>query len=230
MSKKSRKTQLRIALAGASGRMGQEIQALAEKHFVIQAKLDAGAKWSKVSAQETDVVIDFSTPEGLAEALAWALAEKKPLVSGTTGLPADLISKMKKASAKIPILYSGNMSLGIAALSAMLPCLRMLADWDFQIEEAHHSRKKDKPSGTALLLQRELEKSVGRPLPPPNAVRGGGIPGIHQVWAMGEDEVITLQHTAFNRKVFARGALNAARWLFDKKLPGFYELSDLYKI
>ena len=144
--------------------------------------------------------------------------------------PAERMFKnMEKAGAKIPILYSANMSMGIAALSAMLSCLQPLSNWDFQIEEAHHNQKKDKPSGTALLLQRELEKVLGRKVPEPNAVRGGGIPGIHQVWVMGEDEALTLQHTAFNRKVFARGAVNAARWLFDKKQPGFYELSDLYK-
>lgn len=230
MSKRSGKAQLKIALVGSEGRMGREIQALAEKDFRITATVDKKAQWAKVKAGEIDVVIDFSTPEGLDEALNWALAQKKPLVSGTTGLSANDFSKMKKAGVKIPLLYSANMSLGIAALSAMMSCLKPLADWDFQIEEAHHSQKKDKPSGTALLLQQSLEKAVGRKLPSINAVRGGGIPGIHQIWAMGEEETLTLQHTAFNRRVFARGALNAALWLFDKKEPGLYELSDLYKI
>lgn len=230
MSKKSGKNPLRIALAGSAGKMGQEIQALAVKDFVVTFAIDGATKWSKVKAQDVDVVIDFSSPEGLRKALEWAVENKKPLVSGTTGFSAADQKLMQKASAKIPLLYSANMSLGIAAVSAMLGCLKAVSDWDFQIEEAHHNQKKDKPSGTALLLQRSLEAAVGRALPPPHATRGGGIPGIHQVWAMGDDEVVTVQHTAFNRKVFARGALNAARWLFDKKQPGFYDLSDLYKL
>lgn len=229
MSKKSGKTQIKIALAGSSGRMGREIQALAVKEFSVAAEVNGPKDWSKVKAENVDVVVDFSTPDGLEEALRWAVAEKKPFVSGTTGLTEKVFKSLEKAGSKIPVLYSANMSMGIAALSAMLSNLKALGDWDFQIEEAHHNQKKDKPSGTALLLQRELEKVLGRKIPEPNAVRGGGIPGIHQVWVMGEDEALTLQHTAFNRKVFARGALNAARWLFDKKQPGFYELSDLYK-
>jgi 4-hydroxy-tetrahydrodipicolinate reductase len=114
-------------------------------------------------------------------------------------------------------------------MGMILAAFQTVRDWDFQIEEAHHSLKKDKPSGTALLLQEQLTKILGRPLPEPNAIRGGGIPGIHQIWAMGPDEAILLQHTAFQRRVFARGALQAGRWLFDKKRPGLYDLTDLYK-
>lgn len=230
MSKKSGKNVLRIALNGSAGKMGREIQSLADKNNVITFAVENSKQWSKVKASEVDVVIDFSSPDGMRKALEWAVAEKKPIVSGTTGFSAADQTHMKKAASKVPVLYSANMSLGIAALSAMMGSLKALSHWDFQIEEAHHGQKKDKPSGTALLLQRSLETAVGRSLPSPHATRGGGIPGIHQVWAMGEDEVLTLQHTAFNRKVFASGALNAARWLFDKNQPGFYDLSDLYKL
>jgi 4-hydroxy-tetrahydrodipicolinate reductase len=227
MSKKSGKN-LKIALAGAGGRMGGEIAALAGQS--ITAKIDDAKAWAKVKPADVDVVIDFSTPAGLSAALAWSLENKKPLVSGTTGLSAADLNGVKKASAKIPVLYSANMSLGIAAMMAMINHLKALPDWDFQIEEAHHKMKKDSPSGTALLLQEKLEKVTGRKLPPPNALRGGGIPGIHEIHAMGPDEALVLQHTAFNRKVFAQGALNAARWLIDNKAPGLYDLSDLYKI
>ena len=230
MPKKSGKTQLKIALVGSGGRMGREILALAQDEFAIAAAIETNAQWAKKDASAVDVVVDFSSPEGLSQAVEWAMNAKKPLVSGTTGLSAGDLAKLKKAAAKIPILYSANMSLGIAALSAMLVYLKPLASWDFQIVEAHHNQKKDKPSGTALLLQESLVAAVGRKLPSPLAVRGGGIAGSHEILAMGEDETLTLQHTAFNRKVFARGALNAARWLFDKKQPGFYELSDLYKL
>jgi 4-hydroxy-tetrahydrodipicolinate reductase len=229
--KKSGKTVIKIAVAGATGRMGHELLALIgqDPSLAVAGEIGAQGDWKKLKAAAVDIVVDFSTPEGLAAAAAWAVENRKPLVSGTTGLSAKEKAKLKDASAKIPVLYSANMSMGIAVLSSMLEQLGKLEGWDFQIEEAHHKQKKDSPSGTALLLQEKLAESVKSKLPAPNAIRGGGIPGIHQVWAMGPDETLVLQHTAFNRTVFARGALYAARWLFDKKQPGLYDLSDLYK-
>jgi 4-hydroxy-tetrahydrodipicolinate reductase len=231
--KKSGKTVLKLALNGCGGRMGQEILALsrtAGSGFQVVAEVEDGTAWSKLKAVQIDVVVDFSSPQGLSAALDWCTSQGKPLVSGTTGISAAEKTKLAKSSAQIPILFSANMSLGIAAMTAMLNSLSALKDLDFQIDEAHHKHKKDRPSGTAILLQEKLQKVLGRKLTLPNSVRGGGIPGIHQVWAMGPDESLILQHTAFNRKVFAQGALIAAEWLFDKKPPGLYDLSDLYKL
>jgi 4-hydroxy-tetrahydrodipicolinate reductase len=90
------------------------------------------------------------------------------------------------------------------------------------------SRKKDKPSGTAIALQDALEKSLGKKINPPISIRGGGVPGIHKISAYGEEEIITIEHTAMNRTVFARGALEASLWLKNKK-PGLYSLEDLLK-
>jgi 4-hydroxy-tetrahydrodipicolinate reductase len=231
MPKKTGKT-LRVALAGAGGRMGREIRELIGESsgFKLVASVDGGSDWKRCKATDVDVVIDFSTAEGMRQATRWCVEQGKALVSGTTGISATDRSQMVKASAQIPLLYSANMSLGIAVLGAMFKAFGPISEWDFQIEEAHHGLKKDRPSGTALLLQDQLTKVLGRPLPEPHAIRGGGIPGIHQVWAMGPDETLILQHTAFQRKVFARGALKAASWLFDKKQPGLYDLSDLYKM
>jgi 4-hydroxy-tetrahydrodipicolinate reductase len=229
-SRKNLKSTLRIALVGAAGRMGQEIQGLAPGvQGVVVAQIDQTKDWDTCRAEEIDLVLDFSSPAGLAEALKWCVAQRKALVSGTTGWPAEFHARLLQASRKIPVLYSANMSLGIAVLTMMLNGFDALEGWDFQIEEAHHSQKKDKPSGTALLLQRKLMAVTKKRLPEPQSIRGGGIAGIHQIWAMGPDEAIVIQHTAFNRKVFAQGALHAARWLFDKKEPGLYDLSDLYK-
>lgn len=228
MSKRTRKT-IDLAIVGASGKMGQEIIALAneDKHFHVTAEV-SDSKW-KIK-NNVDVVIEFSSPQGLSETISWCRQNKKALVSGTTGLTEVQKKELKAAAKTIPVLYSANMSLGIAVMSAMLEQLKAIEDWDFQIEEAHHSQKKDKPSGTALLLEHKLSATLGRKLPPTHSLRGGGIPGIHQVWAMGPEEILVLQHTAFNRKVFARGALRAARWLFDKGTPGLYDLTDLYKV
>jgi 4-hydroxy-tetrahydrodipicolinate reductase len=227
--KKSGKN-LKIALVGADGRMGQEIRAVAkEASCEIVATVSEKARWAKISLSQVDVVVDFSSPEGLQLAREWCVKNNKPLLSGTTGL-SDADQKALKAAAKtIPVLYSANMSLGVAVMSAMLEQLKALGeDWDFQVDEIHHNQKKDRPSGTALMLDRKLSQIRGRKLPTPNSIRGGGVPGIHQVWAMGPDEVLVLQHTAFQRRVFARGALKAARWLFDKGQPGLYDLSHLF--
>ena len=224
----SDKQNLRIALGGAKGRMGSEIAALAESQgATITCSVEREDDWVKCTPDQVDVVIDFSSPEGFKQALAWAFRHRRPFVSGTTGL--EVKAPLVSAAAEIPVLYSANMSVGVAVFTAMLRELRGVKDWDFQIEEAHHSQKKDSPSGTALLLQHHLEVAIGRKVAPPLAIRGGGIPGIHQVFAMGPDETLQIQHTAFNRKVFAHGALRAARWLFDKKQPGLYDLTDLYK-
>ncbi|MBX3020519.1 MAG: 4-hydroxy-tetrahydrodipicolinate reductase [Bdellovibrionales bacterium] len=228
MSKKSGKN-IKLAVVGASGRMGSEIMALAgDAGFEVTAKLDKAKSWG-VKAREVDIVVDFSLPAGFDQALNWCVENRKPFVSGTTGLSDKQRKQLKQAAKHIPILYSANMSVGIAVLSAMLEQFRALEDWDFHIDEVHHNQKKDRPSGTALLLDEKLGAVLDRKLPAPNSIRGGGVPGIHQVWAMGPEEVVVLQHTAFNRKVFARGALKAARWLFDKAKPGLYDLSDLYK-
>jgi len=228
VSKKAR-TALKIALVGASGKMGVEIQKLAETAgLAVVAKIDSDKDWKKAAARNVDIVVDFSAPEGLEGALKWCLANKKSLVSGSTGLSPKQHKEIKAAAKKIAILYSGNMSLGIAVFSSMIKSLGAIKDWDFQIEEAHHAQKKDKPSGTALLLQEKLTAVVGSDVPAPHSLRGGGIPGIHTLWAMGPEETLVVQHTAFNRQVFARGALRAALWLFDKKEAGLYDLSDLY--
>lgn len=231
MPKKS-KADLRIALVGARGKMGQAIQELirSEKGLALSAIVNTPQDWTAVDPKKVDVVIEFSSVEGLKHTLRWCQDSKKPLVSGTTGLGSKDRAAIKKASKKIPILYSANMSMGIAVMSAMLKAFGAVEDWKFQLEEAHHAQKKDKPSGTALLLQGELEDVLGRKLHEPLSIREGEIPGTHEIRAFGPEETLVLRHIAANRRIFARGALRAARWLFDKKRAGLYDLSDLYKV
>lgn len=233
MSKKLKKnlnSPLRLAIVGAQGRMGKQIQLLAEASgFQIVAEFNQDEKW-RTQPEIVDVVVEFSSAKGLKHALKWCLLHKKPLVSGTTGLKGSELAELRAAAKKIPILHSANMSLGVAVMAKMLEQFQALGDWDFQVDEVHHNQKKDRPSGTALLLDQRLSQTLKRKLPTPNSIRGGGVPGIHQVWAMGPEEVLVLQHTAFDRKVFARGALKAARWLFDKAQPGLYDITDLFTV
>ena len=118
------------------------------------------------------------------------------------------------------------MSMGIHILLNALNSLEGSVGFDFQIEEFHHRYKKDKPSGTALLLQNKLATIVGKKLQTPVSIRGGGIFGIHKVWAMAEAETISFEHQALHRQVFARGAVQAAIWLSQQK-PGLYSLQNL---
>jgi len=211
--------------------MGREIRSIAQDcGCEVVSQLREASDWKAQNVKDVDVVVDFSSSQGLRAAIEWCTKHHKPLVSGSTGLDKRDRAGLEKAGNQIPLLYSGNMSLGIAVLNSMIKTLGAVEDWDFQIEEVHHRHKKDKPSGTALLLQENLIRAVGRKVPDPQSLRGGGVPGIHTVWAMGQDEVLVLQHTAFNRQVFARGALRAARWLFDKDEPGLYDLTDLYQV
>ncbi|MBC7371076.1 MAG: 4-hydroxy-tetrahydrodipicolinate reductase [Bdellovibrionaceae bacterium] len=232
------KKKIKVGLVGASGRMGQEItnilkeQPIFELHLAIcrQASLAEFAytrpNLSFPEASDVDLWIDFSGPELLTKLLAVAVRSKTPVVSGTTGISAVQVKALKKAAQKIPVLWASNMSLGVAVVTEALEVFSRIRQFDFQIEEFHHSKKKDRPSGTAKSLQQRLELVVGRSLPEPISIRGGGIFGVHKVHAMAEEEHIVFEHMALNRAVFARGAVTAAQWLCSKK-KGYYSMRDV---
>ena len=230
MSRHSRKN-INIAVVGARGRMGREIVKLAKGAGLnVSAKIDGEDSWpAGAEARNIRGVIEFSSPQGLRQALQWCVKHKKPLVAGATGLTAGDRAAVKKASKRIPILYSANMSLGVAVMRAMLAQFGAVRDWKFSMEEVHHTKKKDKPSGTAKMLAERLREQVHVGKMPIKSIRRGKVPGIHQIEARGPDETIVLKHTAHDRRVFARGAIRAARWLFDKNKPGLYDLGDLYQ-
>lgn len=194
---------------------------------------------------EADVVVDFSLPSGTDALLEHVLAKKLALVLCTTGLSEEQVEKVKKASEEIAILRSANMSVGInvllKVLSEVAPKLAE-AGFDIEIVEKHHNQKKDAPSGTALALADAInssmdnsyeyvydrssrnesrpEKEIGI-----SAVRGGTIPGDHDVIFAGEDEVITFSHRAYSRAIFGKGAISAAKFL-NGKAAGLYSMSD----
>jgi len=232
------KKNLKVGLVGASGRMGQEITEILKTQKNVELFLAVCLKSSLAEftftrqtpacpeAKEVDIWIDFSGPEVLKGLLSVAVKNQTPVVSGTTGLTSADQAALKKAAAKIPVLWSSNMSLGVAVLTEALEVFAKVRQFDFQIEEFHHNRKKDRPSGTAKSLQEKLEKVVGRKLPEPLSIRGGGIFGIHKVHAMADEEHIVFEHMALNRAVFARGAVEAAQWLSSRK-KGFYSMRDV---
>lgn len=229
---------LKIGVVGASGRMGHELAKILIHNEQTVPYLGIDSKsinfgyehaqkaFTNKKIENVDVWIDFSSPASLESLLTTAIRLEQPVVCGTTGLQKKQMDLIKKASKKIPVLWSSNMSIGVAILARALEALKNQEAYDYQIEEFHHSAKKDNPSGTALTLHKKLEAEVGRSLPKPIGIRGGGIYGIHKVWAMGAEEVLCFEHQALNRAVFARGAVRAAMWLKNQK-PGLYSIADV---
>ncbi len=231
------KKRVRLGVYGATGRVGLELARLVSDGKVFTAAVGVGhntapSGFSKnltnldSKSTEVDIFIDFSLPDGFLDILAYCVKHSIPLVSGTTGLTSTHRTAMQRAAKKIPILWSSNMSVGVATLRKALQSFQKLEGFDFQIEEFHHNRKKDRPSGTAITLQQDLETILQKKLPEVVSIRGGGIFGVHKVFAMSEEEVITFEHQALNRTVFAKGALYAAQWLLPQA-PGLYEMTDV---
>ena len=196
-----------------------------------------------------DVVVDFSTPAAsIALALACAARGGPALVIGSTGLSEGQEAAIAAQAEKVAIVRSGNFSLGVNLLLGLVEqAARALeaADWDIEVFEAHHRRKVDAPSGTALMLgeaaalgrgvvlaqssERARDGVTGPRAPGAigfSVMRGGGIVGEHSVVLAAEDEIITLSHSARNRSLFARGALAAAIWVAGRP-PGLYDMKDV---
>ena len=220
---------LRLVIAGGSGRMGAEIKALAlvaPKQWELVGEISRSSKF-EIRPGSCDVIIDFSSPDLLESLLKKSVSSKIPYVCGTTGFSSAQLKLLPNASKSIPVFHAANMSVGVAVFKRMLSELKSLVDYDFHIHEIHHRHKKDRPSGTALWLHEALKSAIGRDVEI-SVERGGGVFGIHEVRAMGPEEVLTIQHSALNRAVFARGALQAAQWLVHQS-SGLYGMDDLLK-
>lgn len=209
----------RVYLSGRSGRMGQVLESL------INEREDM-----TVVEEGEDVIIDFSNFQNFENVINRAVADKVPLVVGTTALTEEHHKLIDQVSKEIPILQSANMSLGINLISGLLEqMVRVLgSNFDIAISERHHINKKDAPSGTALLLLDDLTRDgyAKKEDITVNAYRGGTIPGDHEVMFMGLDENIEISHHALSRKIFGNGALVAANFILDKE-NGRYTMRDV---
>jgi 4-hydroxy-tetrahydrodipicolinate reductase len=230
-------SEIKVGVVGASGRVGKEItQILKEKGLVPflgiysnnnpQGYLHVAKDINHPQAKEVDLWIDFSLPESFEKHILQISKLGKPVVSGTTGLNEKQKAMINEAGKSCPLLWSSNMSLGVAVLTEALEVFKKIKHFDFQIEEFHHNKKKDAPSGTAVSLQSKLVSVVEKELPSPVSIRGGGIFGIHKVWAMSDQETLTFEHQALNRRVFAEGAVFAAVKLQGKP-NGVYSMRDV---
>ena len=232
-----------IAVNGANGRMGSRILALAKEagDLKLAGAFDENSS-TRLSAVELKkngkgVLIDFSSPAGTKTATEAALEAGWGLVVGTTGLEAKELDGLKKASERIPVVVSSNMSVGVNLVIELLELLSKKAPADFNIEitEAHHIHKKDAPSGTALMLLNAIVGSKGWDAPRARqekerikSIREGETVGDHSVLFSGPAETIELKHHARSRDIFAGGALVAARFLASAK-PGLYTMRDVLR-
>ncbi len=228
-----------MLIHGGNGRMGQSLQRLSHEDarfaVVVAVSRKVGprvvdgvpqfASSELAGVPDFDVAIDFSLPGGFDAILALCLARGKPLVSGTTALSAEQLVAMKAASTGIPIAWASNFSLGVALLHDLVArAAQALPGWDCDIVEAHHTRKLDAPSGTALTLGAAAQEHGA--IPHYASIRAGDIIGEHSVQFTAEGERIELVHRAGNRDIFARGALHVARSLRGRA-PGSYRVVDL---
>lgn len=226
----------RIGIFGAGGRMGQAI-----------AEVIRGSGAVLADQAQSDVLVDFSAPDALEANLAVALASNRPMLIGTTGLEARHHQAIDAAAGRIAVLQTGNTSLGINLLAALVrdAAARLGPDWDIEIIEMHHRHKVDAPSGTALLLGQAAAAGRGIDLATRSergrdgitgaraegaigfaSLRGGSVAGDHLVVLAGEGERIELGHRAESRAIFAHGAVEAALWLAGKP-AGRYTMADV---
>ena len=194
---------------------------------------------------KADAIIDFSHHSALPSLINYAVSNSTPLVVATTGHTDEERHMMVDASAKVAVFFSRNMSIGINLLIEL--CKKAAGalgeDFDIEIVEKHHNKKLDAPSGTAMMIAEALaderdgetefvydRHDVRRERQPSeigiHAIRGGTIVGEHDVIFAGNNEIVTLSHTATSREIFANGALKAALYVADKS-AGFYSMTDL---
>jgi 4-hydroxy-tetrahydrodipicolinate reductase len=226
----------RIGIIGSAGRMGQAIAATLDEGgagATLAGGVDKDGDVAALAAQ-SDVLVDFSSPSALEGNLDAAVAARVPVVVGTTGLEERHHFLIEHAAESIPVLQTGNTSLGVTLLAHLVreAAARLGEDWDIEVVETHHRMKVDAPSGTALLLGEAAAQARGIDLARNcergrdgitgqrgtgaigfSALRGGSVAGDHSVLFLGDGERVTLSHLAENRSIFAKGAVRACLWL-----------------
>ena len=247
---------VRVIMHGAGGYMGAVVTEFAAKDAGVEivAGVDVRTEVARpypvfatlAECPEADAIIDFSTAKAVDGLLAYAVEKQVPLVLCTTGLSEEQLAKVEEAAKKVAVLRSANMSLGVNLLLKLLKeaaSVLVPAGFDAEIMEMHHRRKLDAPSGTAIALADSVNEGAGGDLKYVYdrrerraardakemgivALRGGTVPGTHDVVFAGEDELIEFKHTAYSRSIFAKGAIQAAKYLAGKG-AGMYSMADV---
>jgi 4-hydroxy-tetrahydrodipicolinate reductase len=195
--------------------------------------------------EKVDVIVDFSHPSSLPDLIKYSMNSNTALVIATTGLSDNDRDLILHASNSIPVFHSANMSIGINVIMNMLSDISkaLYKDFDIEIIEKHHNEKKDAPSGTALMLANEIKNSLPDSIKYVydrsglrekrskneigiHSLRGGSIPGEHSIVFAGIDEIIEIKHTALSRSIFAKGTIEAIRFIYDKQ-NGLYSMKNM---
>lgn len=240
---------MKVAILGAAGRMGHMLCDLVDRSEILElvAKCDVREDYPRSWPAGTEAVIDFTFHEAVPANIAKAAEDGVVYVLGTTGLTEDEQKSVVAASRKIPVVQSGNFSLGVNLLLGLVKKASEILglEYDCEVVEMHHRHKRDAPSGTALMLARAAADGRGQNFDDVavfgregmvgerpegeiavHALRGGSVIGDHTVMFAGDVERIELIHRAQSREAFAAGALRAALWAQGKR-PGIYNMRDV---
>lgn len=246
---------MNIAIHGVCGQMGRTVLQIAQQenkiHNIYGVDIQAGNLEIEVYRnlydipEKVDVIIDFSSPQSLQNILAFAIEKNIPIVLATTGFTSKQLAEINEIAKKIAIFKTANFSIGINVLEYLVEkTANILGNrFDIEIIEKHHNVKKDAPSGTAYMLAESVKKGFAKDMHfiygregignvrekntiGIHAVRGGTIVGEHEVLFCGDDEIITLSHSARSKKIFAIGAIQAALFIH-KKEAGLYNMQDI---
>ena len=219
---------MNIALLGY-GKMGQLIEEIAtQSGHSITSIANSKHSVDDINFSKVDVAIDFSTPTTAFKNISTTLAQRVPVVSGTTGW-LDKMEDINMLTTKnnTAFLYASNFSIGVNLFFELNKKLKSIMDshpkYKTHIREIHHTEKLDAPSGTALSLQSQIDKNT-----PIDSERIKGVPGTHFVEYTSDIDTISISHEAHNRNGFAKGALMAAEWIVNKK--GVFKMSDVLKL
>lgn len=210
--------------------MGSEIAALVHSSSDLHLAASCNqASRLACAITKGDVIIDFTAPDASVDHARLAAEHGIPIVIGTTGFSEEELQSISDAALEVAVVLSPNMSVGVNVLFAMTKLASAAFDKNFHIEivETHHAHKKDKPSGTAKKIAQVIQQTHGRDEHIPiQALRTGEVIGNHLLRFTSESESLTLTHHAITRRIFAEGAIRAARWIIGKP-EGLYSMQDV---
>lgn len=214
-----------VALVGASGKLGSVVSSLLKRQHLIFPVDLKNAEYRSLNdiPYEYDIIIDVSCPQQSVFSVQNAVENKIPIVIACTGHSEEQLKLIKKCAEEIPVFLAYNMAVGAEVFKEASVFIAERFSSDVHIHEQHHKFKKDAPSGTAVELKRELEKTKNDVST--SSARGGDVVGTHEVSFYGQDELIKLTHIAENREVFARGICKVAEYVRCQR-PGFYSMAD----
>ena len=222
-----------------TGVMSSMLKEVIEK----EGELEISGFADDLTNEKGDVIIDFSHFSRIPSMLDYGVKNNIPMVICTTGYDETMLAKIVEASIKVPIVLSSNTCIGINLMNEVVAKIApLLSDFDIEIVETHHNRKVDSPSGTAKTLYNVINDALDNEMTAVNgrnglhardkkeigihSIRGGSVVGEHSVIFYGDDEIIEIKHTSTSRRIFAKGAIKAAKFLVGKK-PGLYRMKEV---